>query len=140
MAAKKPARVPDIRLTVEIPVPPARVFKALTDAKDIRAWSGSPGRVAPRVGGRMWMWEGWNTGKVLACRRPSTLAYTWRGDDWPAAAKDSVVRWKLAASRHGTRVTMVHTGLPSLKEQRDHRGGWKEYFLGPMGKYLEKRG
>ena len=35
MAAKEPARVPNIRLTVEIPVPPAQVFKAMTDARQV---------------------------------------------------------------------------------------------------------
>jgi uncharacterized protein YndB with AHSA1/START domain len=142
MATKKKAaaRVPAIRITMVIPVSPARVFKALTNPGDISAWSGAPGRVAAKVGGPFGMWDGWNTGRVLARRAPSTLAYSWRKDSWPPETKDSVVRWKLTRVAGGTRVSMVHSKLPSAWEYRDHKGGWPKYFLKPMEKFLKKRG
>lgn len=136
---KRTAGVPAIRLTVNIAAPPARVFRALTDSKAIKAWSGAPGRVATRVGGRFVMWDGWNTGKVLARRPPTTLAYTWRKDDWDSETKDSVVRWTLRATATGTRLVMVHSRLPSMWEYSDHKDGWPRYFLKPMEKYLKKR-
>ena len=136
---KSAARVPAIRITLEIPVAPAHVFRALTDARAIEAWSGSPGRVARKAGGRFSMWDGWNTGRVLSRRAPSVLAYTWRKDSWGPETRDSVVRWKLTSARNGTRVTLVHSRLPSLREYRDHKGGWPTYFLKPMERYLKKR-
>lgn len=141
MAARrrKPARIPEIRITVVMPVAPARVFRALTSARAIAAWSGAPGRVAARVGGRFSMWDGWNTGRVLARRSPTTLVYTWRKDSWPEATKDSVVRWTLQKVPGGTRVTMVHSRLPSTWEYRDHKGGWPRYFLKPMERWLKKQ-
>ena len=141
MAVKKKVagRVPPIRISVELPVPPADVFRALTDSKAIKEWSGAPGRVAAKVGGPFRMWDGWNTGRVLARRAPTTLAYTWRKDSWPADTKDSVVRWRLTATRKGTRVTMVHSTLPSAWEYRDHKSGWPRYFLKPMERYLKRR-
>jgi len=141
MAARKKAaaRVPTIRLTVDIPAPPARVFKALTDSRAIGAWSGAPGRVGAKVGGPFRMWDGWNTGRVLARRAPTTLAYTWRKDSWPEDVRDSVVRWKLARTATGTRVTVVHAKLPTMWEYRDHKAGWPRYFLKPMGRYLKQR-
>ncbi len=142
MAAKKKkaaARVPAIRLTVEIPVPPARVFKALTNSRDIRAWSGAPGRVGAK-GGPFRMWDGWNTGRVLARRAPTTLAYTWRKDSWSPDTRDSVVRWKLTPVASGTKVSVVHSGLPSTWEYRDHKAGWPRYFLRPVERYLKRVG
>ncbi len=143
MAARKTkaaVRVPAIRITVVMPVSPVRVFRALTNPADIEAWSGAPGRVAAKVGGPFRMWDGWNTGRVLARRPPTKLAYTWRKDSWSAATKDSVVRWKLTRVPGGTRVSVVHSNLPSAWEYRDHKGGWPKYFLKPMAAYLKKRG
>jgi uncharacterized protein YndB with AHSA1/START domain len=142
MATRKklPARVPAIRITVVMPVPPARVFKALTNANDIEAWSGAPGRVATKVGGPFLMWDGWNTGRVLARRPPSALAYSWRKDSWPDETADSIVRWTLTRVPEGTSVAMVHSRLPSRWEYRDHKGGWTKYFLKPLAAYLKKRG
>jgi uncharacterized protein YndB with AHSA1/START domain len=136
---KRAKLVPAIRITVVIPFPPARVFRALTDAKDIRAWSGAPGRVATKTGGAFRMWDGWNTGRVLARRPPTSLAYTWRKDSWADGTKDSVVRWKLTRIPAGTRVSLVHSKLPSAWEYRDHKGGWPKYFLKPMERYLKQR-
>jgi uncharacterized protein YndB with AHSA1/START domain len=140
MAVRKRSapRIPAIKITLDIPAPPARVFKALTDSKAIKAWSGAPGRVATRVGGRFLMWDGWNTGKVLARRAPTSLVVTWRKDDWPATTKDSLVTWSLEATAQGTRLLMVHSRLPSLAEYRDHKGGWAPYFLKPMVRYLKR--
>ena len=137
---KAAAKVPAIRITMVMPVAPAKVFKALTDSKAIRAWSGAPGRVGAKIGGPFRMWDGWNTGRVLARRAPSTLAYSWRKDSWPPDTKDSVVRWKLTKVAAGTKVSMVHSRLPSMWEYRDHEGGWPRYFLKPMERYLKKRG
>jgi uncharacterized protein YndB with AHSA1/START domain len=133
------ARVPAIRITLELPCAPREVFRALTDAKAIRAWSGSPGRVARNVGGRFRMWDGWNTGRVLSRRPPTVLAYTWRTDRWGPDVRDSVVRWKLRPAGGGTRVNLVHSRLPSLREYREHRAGWPTYFLKPLEKYLRRR-
>jgi len=138
MAKRKQSRVPAIRFTVVIPAPPARVFKALTTSKDIEAWSGAPGRVAGKVGGPFRMWDGWNTGRVLARRPPTVLAYSWRKDSWPEDTKDSVVRWKLTRVAGGTRVSVAHSRLPSTWEYRDHKGGWPKYFLKPLGRYLKR--
>ena len=137
---KAAAGVPAIRITVVMPFPPARVFKALTDPKDLEGWSGAPGRVAAKVGGPFRMWDGWNSGRVLARRSPTALAYTWRKDSWPAETQDSVVRWKLTRVPGGTRVSVVHSKLPSTWEYRDHKGGWPKYFLKPMAAFLKKRG
>ena len=142
MAARKkktPRRVPAIRITVEMPAPPAQVFRALTESRVIRAWSGSPGRVARKAGGRFWMWDGWNTGRVISRRPPTVLAYTWRKDSWAPETRDSLVRWKLTAVEKGTRVSLVHSRLPSLWEYRDHKGGWPRYFLKPLERYLRRR-
>jgi len=137
---KKPVvRAPSIRITLEVSATPAQVFRALTDSKAIQTWSGAPGRVARKAGGRFSMWDGWNTGRVLLRRPPTSLAYTWRTDGWASETADSVVRWKLVRIRTGTRVTLVHSRLPSLREYRDHKGGWMTYFLKPMERYLKTR-
>jgi uncharacterized protein YndB with AHSA1/START domain len=137
---KRKARTYTIRLTRVMPYPPARVLRALTDSGELRAWSGATGRVAARVGGAVSMWDGWNTGTLVARRPPTTLAYTWRTESWKPGVPPSVVRWRLTRVPGGTRVSLVHSRLPNLREYRGHRGGWTKYFLAPMEEYLRSGG
>lgn len=139
MAAKEPARVPNIRLTVEIPVPPAQVFKAMTDARQVARWSGQGARIGKRPGGAFKMFDGWATGRIVAYRPPSRFAYTWRVDGWKPDWDDSLVEWRLTPSPRGTRLALIHSKLPTVKEARDHKGGWPEFVLEPLGKYLKER-
>lgn len=119
------AAPPVVRETVDIAAPPERVFRALTDPRELPAWWG--GDAGPRT--RDWQvdarpggaWrattrdrdgrEGTLAGEFRVVDAPRTLEHTWQSgtDDAP-----SVVRWELEPREvdgvAGTRVTVTHTG------------------------------
>ena len=128
-----------IRVTRVLPAPPAAVFRALTDARQIAAWSGQSARIGKRPGGRFEMFDGWATGRVVVFRPPSRFAHTWRVDEWKPEHDDSLVEWRLSRAPRGTRVEVRHSLLPTPKQARDHKAGWVEYVLDPMGEWLKKR-
>ncbi len=128
-----------IRITRRLPGSPAAVFKALTDARQIAAWSGQAARIGRKVGGRFEMFDGWATGRVVVFRGPARFAYTWRVDTWKPAWDNSLVEWRLTRAARGTKVELKHSLLPTAKEARDHRGGWDEYVFEPLGEWLKKR-
>jgi uncharacterized protein YndB with AHSA1/START domain len=123
-----------------LPFPPAVVFKALTDPRQLAVWSGAGARVGRRVGGRFEMWDGYTTGRIVAWGPPSRLAYTWRQDDWKPQYDNSLVEWSLSRVPGGTRLALRHSLLPTAGEARAHRAGWTKYFLRPMAEYLKRRG
>lgn len=126
-----------IRITRVLPAPPAVVFKALTDARQIATWSGQAARIGRRPGGTFEMFDGWATGRVVVYRPPLRFAYTWRVDGWKPTWDNSLVEWRLGAVPRGTKVELIHSLLPTAREARDHKGGWDEHVFEPMREYLK---
>jgi Activator of Hsp90 ATPase homolog 1-like protein len=41
----------------------------------------------------------------------------------------STCTWTLEPVENGTMLTLVHEGLPDLKQSADHDAGWDEHFI-----------
>lgn len=133
--------------TVDIDVPPERVFRALTTS-ELANWWGSADmyrttkfeiELAP--GGR-WRSDGVGAdgspfhveGQVLEVEAPHRLVQTWKPswEDGPA----TTITYTLAAIPTGTRVTVRHTGFAGRASSCEgHAGGW-ERVLGWLGGHL----
>ena len=123
---------------IDIAAPPERVFKAISDASDIRRRSPelSAYEMDPRVGGRWYLemrpgqpYKGMalirHEGEILEFDPPRLLVYTWLANFHKDPQKPSVVRWELTPIKSGTHVKLTHTGLTSEPEsRRDYAGGW----------------
>src|SRR5215831_13290355 len=112
-----------ILASVEIAVPPERVFRALTSTEivdwwvrpgvfDTREWSGDV-----RVGGR-WRASGIGRGRPYALEGeflevdpPRKLVHTWHPVGSPDAP--STVTYIVEPAGQGTRLTLRHTGMSS---------------------------
>ena len=131
--------MPRLTITTVLPGKPREVFDALTKPDAIRSWSGQSASVSKTVGGKFRMFDSWVSGHVLAYRPRKLLMYTWRVEDWPAKTPPSIVRYELSSSAKGTKVRIVHHGLPSTSERDSHKQGWKDYVLDPVKEYLSRR-
>jgi uncharacterized protein YndB with AHSA1/START domain len=128
---------------IQISAPPERVFKAISDAKELQHWFTNPEcpvklwTMDARIGGRY----GYSTekgsivvngnrefechGEIVECDPPRVLAYTWIANWHDDASQRTVVRWELTPSQEGTHVKVIHTGLSTLPVARkDYSGGW----------------
>ncbi len=115
---------------------PEEVFRALTDAKEIRKWSGQQGKVEAKVGGKFEMFDGWAQGTVLAFKSGKILSHTWHTADWDEDTKHSIVKYSFSATKSGTKVTLKHLGLPDEKSRKEHQGGWIEFVFEPLKQYF----
>jgi uncharacterized protein YndB with AHSA1/START domain len=127
-----------ILATVEIGVPPARVFKALTDSQDIVRWWGSPESYRTtewvsdlRVGGQ-WRATGLGAdgapfsveGEYLEIEPPHKLVQTWK-PAWDGGHVTTLT-YRLDAIASGTRVTVRHEGFAGRPEScQGHTSGWE---------------
>src|SRR3990172_373942 len=127
------------QITVLLPAGPREVFRALTDAKVLSQWSGQRGKVEPRVGGRVEMFDGWVKGRVRIFKPDESLSYTWLPGDWPNGAEASLVTYSLTKSRSGTKVRLTHSNFPNPKELKNHKNGWTEYVFDPLKEYLSSQ-
>lgn len=126
-----------ILATVDVQAPPERVFRALTDPKEVPAWWGSPDtyRVTEfegdlRVGGR-WRSSGRGgdgaafsvEGEYLEIDPPHRLVHTWRAP-WDGN-HSTTVRYQLVPIEGGTRITLWHEGFGDRAAScESHTDGW----------------
>jgi uncharacterized protein YndB with AHSA1/START domain len=137
--------------TVQIAAPPERVFRAITDPREMMQWWGSPETYRAhrwesdlRVGGK-WIVEGKGAdgkpysvhGVFVEVSPPRKLVHTWQ-HDWDANHPETRVAFTLDDIPGGTRVTVRHEGFANRPEACNaHSNGW-ERVLTWLESYLEK--
>ena len=125
---------------------PARVYAALTDAKQFdgvvklsaamktMAGSPTPSVISQDAGGAIALFGGYITGRQIELVPNTRIVQVWRAGSW-TAGDYSIVRFVLGAEGSGTRVTLDHTGFPAGQAQHLAEG-WQENYLQPLAKYL----
>ena len=119
--------VPDaIRRELILPVPPERVWFALTQAPALSQWFGNQATVDLRVGGSIsFVWDGpqgerfTNGGTIVALEPPRRFAFRWQPHVTPehaarAAGITTLVEFTLEAHPAGTRLRVVESGFSNL--------------------------
>ncbi|MFO1183216.1 MAG: SRPBCC domain-containing protein [Bauldia sp.] len=152
-AATRPARaVADVSAgailaSVEIAVPPERVFAALTDGSELVRWWGEDGlyrvtkwTVDLRIGGT-WRAEGTGSdgkpfvveGEFLDVDPPRKIVQTWK-PGWVAGPATRLT-YLLTPIAAGTRLTLRHEGFQSEESCISHGDGWPR-VLGWLTRHL----
>ncbi|MDP9034482.1 MAG: SRPBCC domain-containing protein [Myxococcota bacterium] len=135
--------------TVDIASSAERVFRALTDAKELVQWWGSPETYRAhrwdanfQVGGR-WRVEGKSAngdafsvfGEFLENAPPRRIVQTW-SYDWDKDRPTTKLTYLLEDISGGTRVTVRHEGFVSCEVCSSHAAGW-ERVLQWLESYVE---
>jgi uncharacterized protein YndB with AHSA1/START domain len=110
----------------EMPHPPEKVWRALTQGHLIEEWLMKNDFQA--VAGHSFKLQAdWGTVdcQVTAVEPSKTLAYS-----WAAYGLESVVTWSLTATDSGTRLRMEHAGFRPDQEQAHQgaKGGWRQFI------------
>jgi uncharacterized protein YndB with AHSA1/START domain len=126
----------------------ARVWRAITDEKEMPKWFFEPirsfrpelgfeTRFTVRDGGKDYV-HAWRVTEVVPQKR---IAYDWKYAGVPGA---SVVTWELAEVDDGTRLRLTHTGVESFPQDGDPaflvesgRVGWNHFLGERLKAYLE---
>jgi uncharacterized protein YndB with AHSA1/START domain len=144
MTATPVTRDQDAIITeIQIAAPPERVFKAISDAAELKQWFTSPECPAkswefdPRVDGAYryetesgsivvnGVTEFKCHGHITEFDPPKVLAYTWYANWHDDSTIQTLVRWELTPRLNGTHVKVTHSGLSDLPVARkDYSGGW----------------
>jgi uncharacterized protein YndB with AHSA1/START domain len=110
----------------EIPFPPEKIWRALTQPHLIAEWLMS-NDFAPVVGHRFDFRADWGSVacEVMEVEPNRTLSYT-----WAAYGLDSTVTWTLTPTTAGTRLRMEQSGFRP-DQQQAYQGaqyGWQQFF------------
>jgi uncharacterized protein YndB with AHSA1/START domain len=110
----------------EIPFPPAKIWRALTQPHLIEEWL-MKNDFQPAVGHGFSLRADWGAVdcRVLVVEPDKTLAYT-----WGAYGLESVVTWTLTPTRAGTHLRMEQSGFRPDQQQayQGAKHGWPQFF------------
>jgi len=110
----------------ELPYPPEKVWRALTQPHLIEAWL-MKNAFEPVVGHRFDLSAEWGRVEceVLAVETHKVLSYTWGDHDLK-----SIVTWTLTATDRGTLLRMEQTGFRPDQPRYYHgaRAGWPKFL------------
>lgn len=111
---------------------PEVVFNYLTDAEKMAAWMGVEHRIDAKPGGEFWVnmtGEHIAAGDFTHVEAHTKVAFTFgweEGGSIPPGA--SSVSITLQDEGTGTRVKLVHEGLPDATSAEQHAKGWRHYL------------
>jgi uncharacterized protein YndB with AHSA1/START domain len=118
----------------EMPHPPEKVWRALTESSLIEEWL-MKNNFQPEVGHQFQFrstpvpnWDGVIDSQVLVVEPNSRLTYS-----WGTMGMESIVTWTLTPTERGTLIRMEHSGFPS-EESASYKGakyGWQN-FIGKL--------
>jgi uncharacterized protein YndB with AHSA1/START domain len=120
-----------VQISRTLPAPPERVWAALTDAEQLRAWfwpSSFDTTVTAdaRVGGRYRIAstnpEMAVSGEYLEVAQPQRLVTTWQ---WDGEEASSTVRIDLLGNERGSGLVLTHEGL-APDAVAEHQQGWSD--------------
>jgi uncharacterized protein YndB with AHSA1/START domain len=114
-----------------IEAPPATIFAFLTDPDKMIRWMGVSHELDPKPGGtyRVDVMKGHVTlGEFQEVSPNDRLVYSfgWEGEETSVPPGSSVVTFVLSPEGNGTKVSLVHSGLP-VAALEGHKRGWLHY-------------
>lgn len=127
-----------IKQTYHIKTSTDEVWKALIDEKYINDWGGGPSKMKDEEGFEFSLWGGSIWGKNIKVVKNKKLVQEWFSDEENKWDKPSIATFNLSKDKNGTKLELVHEYVPD-ENSEDIDNGWKDYYIGPLKDYLEKK-
>jgi uncharacterized protein YndB with AHSA1/START domain len=127
-----------LKLQVDLPVSPERVYRAWLDGYEHGKFTGGAARIDARVGGKYTAWDGYIEGETLVMTPFTHIVQTWRTGDFPPGSPDSQIEIRLEPTCLGCMLTLDHTGIPE-GQARQYMQGWEDYYFRPLRDYFNKQ-
>jgi uncharacterized protein YndB with AHSA1/START domain len=125
------------RISTVIAATPAQIYEAWLDADLHSAMTGGEATIETGAGGRFTSWGDYISGTTLEVEPQRRIVQRWRTTQFPADAEDSRLEVLLSPEAGGTRLSLVHGGIPAGQGDA-YRRGWEEFYFQPMKRYFAR--
>ncbi len=115
-------------------VPPKALFELYMDSGKHAAATGAPAKLSRKAGGTWYAHSGAIGGVNLLIVPNKLIVQSWRATHWKKEDV-SILILKFSKAPGGTRLDLVHVGVPQY-DQKGVSKGWPHYYWKPWKKYL----
>ena len=126
-----------IKLSVTVPVEPKMVYQAWLNSEEHSAFTNSKAEIEKKVGSDFTAGDGYISGKNELLHMNKKIVQSWRTTDFPEEIEDSTLEVQFEKVDKGTKVSIIHTGLPD-NSGSEYKKGWRDHYLKPMKLYFEE--
>ena len=100
--------------------------------------TGDQAVVDPKVSGMLTAGDGYIHATFTILDPGKRIVHIWRTIDFPPESKDSVVEILFESAELGTKLTLIHTQIPT-GQAMDYKSGWRDFYFTPMKAYFQKK-
>jgi activator of HSP90 ATPase len=125
-----------LKMVIILKATPEAIYRAWLDSKQHAAFTGSPAKIDPRVGGKFSAWDGYITGTTLELEPFKRIVQAWRTTEFPEDAPDSHLEVLLDPDSKNTRLTLLRTNIPEGQGEQ-YSQGWLDFYFEPMKEYFK---
>jgi activator of HSP90 ATPase len=124
----------DLKKYYVLPVPPAKLYIALTNPYTIQLWTGEEAEMSTTPDTEFSLWNGSIVGKNLEFEEGKKIVQEWYfGDQEPP----SIVTIKLHEDKKGTSVELRHVNIPD-EAFEEIASGWDYSYFGSLLDFYEE--
>ena len=124
-----------IHQEIVLPVPPSRVYEALTDAAQFsKVTAGAPAKISADEGGAFSCFGDRIVGRHVELVPQRRIVQAWRAANWDEGIY-SVVRFELQEDADSTRLVFDQSGFPE-GEKNHLEEGWPKMYWEPLQKFF----
>ena len=121
-----------------IPASPRAIYDAWLDSKAHGAMTGAKARTSTKVGAKHMATDNYVWGVNLELVPGKKIVQSWRSSDFVEGDQDSKIAVTLKPVAGGTKLTLLHSGIPDSQKDGGYRQGWADYYFEPMKAYFAK--
>ena len=125
-----------LAIVADLPAKPARLYEMYINPRLHAAFTGSPVKIAARVGARFEAFGGAISGTSLQLIPKRLIVQSWRSAHFGARDLDSTLILTFLPRGKGGRIMLTHVNVA----ERDLGGvsdGWAKYYFVPWREYLD---
>jgi len=120
-----------------LPSSPEDIYTAWLSSEGHSQMTGSQAEVEGGSGGAFKAWDGYIWGKTLEVEANRRVVQAWRTSEFPDGSPDSRVEILFEKVTDGTKITLIHTGIPDGQGD-NYKQGWDDFYFTPMHTYFSK--
>ena len=125
----------NVILAASLPAAADRLFDMYLDPQAHAAFTGAAVTIEPRAGTPFQAFDGVLSGTMLHVEPKRLIVQTWRSENWPDDALDSVLTLSFWPEAEGARIELVHINVP-VEDFAGVSQGWEKYYWSPWRAYL----